>query len=299
MFDLPEPPLIADPKPDERKWTRVPSVEDQHIAKSQQMILAAAEQTATGSAIVLGPGRCSELPVETLAKRYDSIDLVEMDKAALDEGLAGLSLNDALTSKLNIHRRDLTGVMDVFEAGLKKITGDETDFDAALVRMTELLESIEPKYPAIKQEYDLVVASVVLSQLHVAVSNLALTRVAEQWPDHVQTLRASRPWTQAMLKLAQALEPAFVRYVQALLAAGGRIYLSATMHTCFLHAAQDGGWYTDGRYRMTVRNGLADYLGDGFDIEAHDSWFWIAKQPVATKQVGRLFVVEAIAIKKT
>jgi len=297
LSSLPEPPLTADPRPDQRQWTRLPRIVDQHVTRSEQMILSAAEQTATARAIVLGPGRCTEIPVERLAKRFDHVDMVDMDKAALDEGLASLSLDDALTAKLNIQQRDLTGVIDMFEEGLTRIISDETDFDVALLKMTDLLQSIKPQYPVVKQQYDLVIASVVLSQLHVAVSNLALSNAAKKWPNHVQTMRKSQPWTQAMLQLATVVEPAFVRYVQDLLAPGGRIFLSATMHTCFIHEAPNGDWYTDGRYRMTTRDRLADYVDDRATSQVTDEWFWIALLPVAGETAGKLFSVEAAVLR--
>ncbi len=260
------------------------------------MILGAAEQAGGGDAILLGPGRCQEVPLAELCERFNHVTMIEMDRPALDEAIA--TLDGAAKAKIDAREQDLTGVTDSFDQKLGRIVDEADDFGSALPTMVQLLQSQQPGYPPVDQQYDLVVASVLLSQLHVAISNRTFERVAAKWPDRVQSLRELREWTDAMLQLTRKIEPAFVDYVQNLACEGGRIFLSATTNVCYIHAADTGEWFTDGRYRMTTHLRMVDYLDDHSVVESTGDWFWVVAEPVAGRSVGTVFVVDAAVLRR-
>ena len=108
--------------------------------------------------------------------------------------------------------------------------------------------------------FDLVVASCLLSQLHAPAAMAAERLFAERFAAEVPILRTNTHWLAALQRLARRIEAQFIERLPALVAPGGRIFLSETVQTCLTELAADGAWTSAGTYRMTATLDLADYL---------------------------------------
>ncbi len=304
MSRLPEPPLVANPSPSARRWNKLRPVPDSHRQESQRLILEVAGQVNPGAAIVLGAGRCDEVPLVALADRFEQVTLNDQDRSLLDEAVAAHHLANH-DPPLAFEAADLTGVTQrlLDQAGRRVATVDSPE--TAIEQLTELVSEVKPVPYSPRETFDLVVASCVLSQLHVRAVEQLVGLMAERWPgsdqgtSSIQALRSSKGFTSAMLGLAHKMEEEFVTSIYHLLAPGGIAYVSDTVQFCFIHGQADGSWASDGSYRMTRTVQLSDYFDDRFRLARLGQWPWVYQPPQGAGQVGRLYNVQALAVSNS
>ncbi len=183
---------------------------------------------------------------------------------------------------------DLTGVTAGF---LTKVSASldpsrPIPADEAVARLAKLAEQVQPRGFATGERYDLVVASCVLCQLHVATCNETLRRFDLRYPGELATFSQSPNWVRAMYSLARRMESAFIDGLVGLTAPGGRIYLSDTIQGGFLHLTPEQDWLSDGVYRMTRTLRLADELDHRFQILHEGRWHWVIPPTRGTGRGG-------------
>ena len=83
------------------------------------------------------------------------------------------------------------------------------------------------------------------------------------------------------------MEAQFIDDLELLVAPAGRIYFSDTVQMCYVHGTPEGGWKSDGIYRMTRTTDLADYVRERFHYEQLGQWPWVIEAPAQAGQVGR------------
>ncbi len=283
---------------------RIAPMADQHIAESRRMIQAAALSAAgTGTAIIFGTGRCREIPLALLAARFERLVLVDLDAAALEEGLAAAALPATDRAKIELRIGDISGVTAGLERDWRATLAGAPDAATAIEPMAAIADAAaqhDEEAPAATAggPFDLVVASCLLSQLHAPAVLAAERLFAERFAAELPQLRASNRWLTGLNGLARRIEKRLIDRLPALTAPGGRIYLSETVQTCLTELAPDGGWTTPGTYRMTPTLDLSDYVNARFKIQTRGRWTWVAAIPEAGRN-GKLFDVQALVLNST
>ncbi len=89
------------------------------------MIGDASAVVAGGRALVLGAGRCQEIPVDTLAERFERLVLNDHDESLLATALAALGLNQEKT-RVETIIADLTGVTGAFLSEIDTILANSS-----------------------------------------------------------------------------------------------------------------------------------------------------------------------------
>ncbi|HWE40402.1 MAG TPA: hypothetical protein VG406_27870 [Isosphaeraceae bacterium] len=290
-----EPPSVAFPTGAPGRWVRLPPIEDTHDRESRGLILDAADRVRPGRAIALGAGHCREIPLVELCRRFEHLTLNDHDGPALEAALRDSGL-DAGKDRLLV--ADLTGVTAAFVREVGRSLDATADPGAAIDQVAQVADSTRPEAFRTDGSYDLVVASCVLGQLHVAACNRAIQLFVAKFPARVDEFRHSDRWTRAMYGLARRMESTFIDSLHGLAEPDGRIVLSESVRFCFLYPSGDGGWMTNGFYRMTRTTRLTDELDDRFVVERRGRWSWIVDPPAAPGQVGRLFDVEGLLLRK-
>jgi len=136
-----------------------------HIQNSHRRILQAADLVRSRSAaLVLGAGRCREIPLEELARRFERVVLVDLDLPSMEQ--AAGALPEELRPKVEIRVSDVTSfAQPVMDAARRIVEGAATTEEAfgGLERLTERLDALRrpPELP----RADLVISSLVLSEL--------------------------------------------------------------------------------------------------------------------------------------
>jgi hypothetical protein len=299
MSVLLEPPLTASRTGAPRSWQKRPPVPCRQIDESRAMILRAADAVRPGRAIALGAGRCREIPLRALAERFERVTLIDHDATKLDEALASSGLDRPGLARIDCRRADLTGLTDRFlrmvsEALASPGAGSP---EVAAARLTMLAASAAPLAFSTGAVSDLVIASCVMSQLHVAACHGALDRFSARHPGQLERLRQSPAWIEAMEGLTRRVERTFLQSLAGLVAPSGRIYLSDTVQGAFFQREPGGLWLTDGFHGMTRTTNLRDDLDDErFQVEGEQRWHWVLEPPANTNLPGRLFEVQALVL---
>lgn len=306
MSRLPDPLVVAGASSAPRTWTRLRPVADAQRSTSRRLIGEIASKAPQGGrAIVLGAGRCDEIPLDLLVERFFEVRLVDADRAALDEGLRAAALSVEAANRVTLEIADLTGLTDTLLERAKFLANEAPSFDAWLERVIELTTELRP-WPltlgdglpsAVTPRFDLVVASCVLCQLHVSAQVCMSALVAQRFTRaEADQFHQSPRWSEALAMLAERMERTFVDSLAKLVAPEGRIYLSDTVQVCFVQGTREGDWATDGTYRMTRTTDLADYLDERFAIERLGEWPWVFRSPAKPGDTGRVYRVQGLLL---
>ena len=166
-----------------RRWYETHNPE--HLAAIERMIRRALRLTgpvASRSAIILGSGACTELPLELLARECAEVVLVDLDTSGMTTAQAALPM--PLRQRVRTTTFDLTGDVSARLASLLAeqpwrdllTLGDRAVLDAAAQCLTSCEVPDPPSVPAtISGPFQLVISSLVVTQLF----NLPLLDVAD------------------------------------------------------------------------------------------------------------------------
>ncbi len=136
-----------------------------HIKESHRRILEAAKLVRKPrTALVLGAGRCREIPLEGLAERFDQVVLVDLDGPGMKDAV--LSIRPDLQRKIEIRVADVTSFAESLMDATKRITESAVRADQAFTQLTSVYRNIgtNRRFPDLPRG-DLVISSLVLSEL--------------------------------------------------------------------------------------------------------------------------------------
>ena len=137
-----------------------------HVANSHRRILDAASMCERRStALVLGAGNCTEIPLHELAQRFDEVVLLDLDDASMAAAVEDLP--DELIPKVHLSVQDVTRFAAPLMRRLWRAVEESETAEQSFERISEALSNVEaddgpPTYP----DADLVVSSLVFSELH-------------------------------------------------------------------------------------------------------------------------------------
>ena len=136
-----------------------------HIEKSRLGILEAARLVRNrGTALVLGAGRCWEIPLHDLAVQFDRVVLVDLDEPSMTAAVS--TLPAPLQRKVEVRVSDVTSFAEPLMTATARVVEQAKTAAEAFVALESLYDRIEllrrsPDLP----EADLVISSLVLSEL--------------------------------------------------------------------------------------------------------------------------------------
>jgi hypothetical protein len=266
-----------------------------HIESSVRFILDAAGSTVGPAALVLGCGRCAEIPVSSLGRRFSRLQLVDADVEALTR-VAGRFGDEG--GRYQYRRADLTGIVRAIQEDAKRIAAEQVDGEAAIEELAKSLLSHTPRMwsPPDGRRFDFVVCSGVLTQLQARVRGAAERVFRERFPDDAELLRSQASWRRAIWQVARRLEDAFVSHLPQLCARHAVICLSDTVRVNWLRRSGEETFMTEGTWIATQTPRLIDYLPDSADIIAQGQWTWLRQQQEGPYW-GRLYDVQAVAYR--
>ncbi len=136
-----------------------------HIENSRRGIREAAGLVSkTGTALVLGAGKCREIPLEELTRKFDRVVLVDLDAPSMRDAVA--TLPEPLRPKVEIRVSDVTSFAEPLMEATSRIVERAQSADEAFSELGSLYRDIEAlqRFPELPRA-DLVVSSLVLSEL--------------------------------------------------------------------------------------------------------------------------------------
>ena len=136
-----------------------------HLEKSRRGILEAAGLVGeAGTALVLGAGKCREIPLEELARQFDRVVLVDLDGPSMRDAVA--TLPEPLRPKVEIRVSDVTSFAQPLMEATSRIVERAQSADEAFTELGSLYREIATlrRLPELPRA-DLVISSLVLSEL--------------------------------------------------------------------------------------------------------------------------------------
>ena len=136
-----------------------------HIENSRRGIREAAGLVSkTGTALVLGAGKCREIPLEELTRKFDRVVLVDLDAPSMRDAVA--TLPEPLRPKVEIRVSDVTSFAEPLMEATSRIVERAQSADEAFTELGSLYREIATlrRLPELPRA-DLVISSLVLSEL--------------------------------------------------------------------------------------------------------------------------------------
>jgi hypothetical protein len=268
---------------------------DTHILSSVAMIAEAAKLADSGSAAVLGCGRCGEIPIRILNQSFDVVDLIDIDEAALAAIVEQCKQWNDARHVYRFHYADLTGLITTLQHHSSELVSTAVNPLQCLEQLGMLLESTPAVFwtPSHKQRYALLICSTVLTQLQAVVRESVEKVYLERFPKYATALSKHEPWRRSAWNFARNLEDAFISHLGTMIKPGGIIFLSATVHVAWLTQIDEQSVATKGSWIATRTARLADYLQPSDSILAERAWNWL-RQEREGSYWGRLYGVQAI-----
>jgi hypothetical protein len=197
-----------------------------HVANSNRRILEAAslcERRTT--ALVLGAGNCTEIPLEELAGSFEQVVLADLDEASMTAAVEDLP--DELIPKVRVSVGDVTRFAAPLMQGLLRAVETSETAEQAFERIEKVLSGLETDdTPPTLPEADLVVSSLVLSELHRYPLNYAARLVRDKFG---KRLAAWDGYERFRGELQQVALRDHVRLLAAVCRRGGAVYFADTI----------------------------------------------------------------------
>lgn len=268
---------------------------DTHVLSSVAMIAEAAALAGSGSAAVLGCGRCGEIPLRLLNQTFDLVDLIDIDEDALVLVGAQCKQWNEKKNACQFHSADLTGMIAPIERQTGELVENTVDPIDCVEKLGVLLESTAPAFWMLPQgqRYDFVVCSTVVTQLQALVRERVERIYRRRFPTYETALLQNRSWRESAWNFARNLEDGFIAHLGALTKPQGIVYLSETVHVSWLTQLDEQSVATEGSWITLRTSRLADYLRPGDTIISARRWDWL-REGREGEFWGRLYGVQAL-----
>lgn len=197
-----------------------------HIETSHRQILGAAELAENREvAILLGPGVCSEIPLEELARRFERVILVDLDGHSMLAAVEALPME--LRPKVELRISDVTTFASTLMSDLREAVEASQNADEAFHQFDTLFASLRTGVQKLwLPQADVVISSLLLSEL---------PRYPLAYADRLVRARFDtrlREWKGRQVareKLARLVTVDHVAVLHALRREGGVIYYGDTI----------------------------------------------------------------------
>lgn len=271
-----------------------------HVEASASTIAEAVGLAGSGRAAVLGCGTGSEIPLPLLCETFDHVDLVDLDSHALRAAETRCGPSNETGGSRAFHHADLTGLIPRVVPPARQIAAAKANPLECLDGLGALLARTAPSFwrPPDEEKYDLIVCSGVLTQLQAAVRGRVESAFRDEFPDHGHAPLTHEPWRRRLLGWARRLEAGLIDHLDTLSARGSVVYLSDTVHACWLVPSGPGAFTTEGAWIATRTPRLADYLLPRHEIASEREWSWFRREQEGPYW-GRLYGVQAIIYGST
>lgn len=318
--------LEAEQRPD---WRIIGPVEDHFAKRSRAMIQGAASRVSRSivaadapsrRVLIIGAGKCLEIPLASLATQFDHITVTDIDQPRLKEGMRN-ELRAAPPPATNHHNitaiiSDVMGVTAGVNHGIKQVFRMNSDIDhnreTVMARLGRVMDEAEIEPQPLNEPFDLVIASCVLSQLHHGIAAAAKACFRAASPGGLVAPDIRIAWQQLMRPFLERLQTAFIQSLCDWTRPGGLIYLSATPRVHLwefsggsLSNSDDASWKSRITHRMLVRDALREFIKSlPVTIEQQDQFQWPEREPQGSRsrrgrlKPGMLFDVEALILRK-
>lgn len=294
--------------PDRRAWYQRYSAK--HLREMERAVgdtLAAREDSAPRSGVILGAGACTELPLERLARACDPLTLVDLDAPGM--GRARDTLPEKLRSRVRLLAADLTGGLSAAlreEMGVQpwrdlRALGGMAILDALAGCLERVTVADPPEIAGLEpHSFGLVISSLTLTQLYSLPLLDALDTLLAYAPDLAERRDEHPRYVAAERAFRRRVALAHLSQIAWLLAPGGAALLT-TDKTGYLLSPKTGPHA--GESRDSLETLPASALAWPADLKARfavvgppRAWAWMVAMPEG-ETPGRAYDVVAAILR--
>ena len=248
----------------------------EHIINSKQNILLSASeaikrvsQDQPKTALFLGVGNCTDIPLLEVAQMFDSVTLVELDRQSVEQAVE--KLPEELQKKIHVVIGDITGVLGRFSSGLYEAAKNPNfaDFITQLKKVDEdIYNDTTLLPPDFGENFSFVCSDLLMSQLTALPANF-INQVAEKFYHQKVASQVDVSFDTLLPKLAGA----HLWLIAKSLAGSGLAYFSDTLS--FIEKKEGESEYeVPFIAKREMEKGLAGYFQITNSIPLHEDWIW-------------------------
>jgi hypothetical protein len=275
----------------------VKTINENHFSMSKALIMEAYRLVNQQMVLVLGCGHCKEIPIR------DMVDALHMDMVDLDEGTLQELRGDLMSiginlKKVSFHSEDITGSIAPLSEEAEKALKASSDAHKSLTILSNIIGNARPDFwtPTAKYPYNLVLCSLLLTQLQAFILSKIERIFIETFPESKDILRTHQDWIDAKFGFSRRLENGFVTHLKSLAAIEAIIYVSDTVRVWFTERIRDDLFLTEGYWLTLKTNRLADYFDSSYEIIKQNSWLWFVPNSESNPG-GKLYEVQALILR--
>ena len=196
-----------------------------HLETSRERILRAADLAGGREvATVLGAGVGIEIPLAELASRFDRLVLVDLDGHSMLSGLGQVPRH--LRSRVELRVVDVTSFASGLIESVARAVESSSSAADSFQRLGRILDGLEAREPTDLPRSDLVVSSLLLSEIPRYPFTYAAQAVENRFGVAIQTWERSDEFYHRLVELAV---DDHVRLLRSLITPDGVIYFSDTV----------------------------------------------------------------------
>lgn len=289
MMHMPQQYFLLDPK----------TINEHHVSMSHSLITDTYRLTDQKRVLILGCGRCREIPIEKLVDSA-CIDLIDIDGDALQKVRDDLTSTGINLKGVSFLNEDITGSIASLSEETDKLLKTSSDSHKSLTILTDLIDNARTVFwtPTAKYPYTLILCSLLLTQLQAFILSRLEGIFLEHFPKSRDILYAHQDWIKAKFRFARRLENGFVAHLRSLAATEAMIYVSDTVRVCFTKRISNELFSTEGSWLALKTSSLADYFDASYKIIKETSWpLFLPK--IENNSDGRLYEVQALVLRLT
>jgi hypothetical protein len=271
-----------------RAWLRQHS--PQHLEQCTALMLQGLQKrqgSASQSAIVLGAGACTEVPLAELARDSDEVVLADIDLASMRQGRDELT-SPALRKRVRLLGCDISGGVSV---NLNRLIGQQrwdklvsqsaqVVFDAAADCLVQCPVPDPPEIEGLHaEEFGMVISSLVLSQLFSYPLLDMLDHVQHIAPSYLGEQERHRRYQEAAQNFRVRVILGHFQLLRELVDVGGIVVLLSDVRGFVFDVL---GTENDAQHRRTlpvVPRALAELVSENFAVLEESHWEWITDLP--------------------
>ncbi|MSR78483.1 MAG: hypothetical protein EXS63_09740, partial [Candidatus Omnitrophica bacterium] len=284
------------------EWRKqYPEEYDFHQQKTTALIRRMMTESPQGSLLILGlgPGIGESQILEELAKKFESITVVDLDTETVNETLSKLPAG--LREKFEVRQEDLSGVLEEVTAGFQRVIGQAATPTAATIQLTQVLKNITTihRLQGLQNQYAGALSSLIGTQLgsyiyiymdELLVEHYGPPTFANKVPQNINL-----EFMAALSRLSPKLIQKHYEEIRDAVSQQGRIYLADTTAQIDLVRDDKGRIKQTSQPKLMVNPAQLIQLNGLFSqVTPVQKWTWQRQPPgLQLGEKGSEFQVEA------
>ncbi len=269
-----------------------------HAESSSSAIAAVLETSRPRRVAVMRCGDGETMPLDRLLRIADLIDFVDVDDEAvalLRERVEALAADGV---EVRYHIAELTGCVDEARAWSNEVAfAADTPADC-MPELGRRLVDLLPRFWDMPEmgTYDLVICANVITQLPTSVLSVIDGALRDRFGNQADDPGVRDALNRAAWTFTRGLEGRLIGYLDTVVAPGGIVYLSGSVHVHSVTSDDRSLGSVGGAWRMTATPHLRDYLRPWHTLGHETSWNWWYEDS-APGRWGRLYRIQAVTYR--